>query len=535
MRIDGTRGRSRLGLPGTALAAILCLAVSDGLAAQTAGFHAQRLPSNHALLITVSEYQRSPLPGVSLDRETAVKLAARFGVPPENIVQLSEKQVTREGLRQALASMSQVIRPGDKLYVYFSGHGARFFSKATGKCTESLVMQDMHVVTNREFADMLKPLSARTDKTVVMLDSCHSGGVAESATTRGLTAAATALRPKFSAEASSPECAQAVNDGSFSKDRGVDLGTTDNNLVILAAARNNEVAWDTLDGGALTHNFDVCFSGDAKDSDRSGSISMQELADCVQARLDKAQKDDVRQHVTVTGNSALLAAFTDQGPGVGALSGSAAPGASSAQPVAVAQPVSLTQPGSTPAAAADPLATLTAIYSQRDDRWAVEASVVQPRLKIGSNLALSVHSQRDGFVYLFYQGTQPGSFYLLFPNQLDSANAIKADETLQLPRPDWSVTALGPEGTDHLMVMVTQGERDFSALSLPAQYVSQAGPFEKIQPTAQAAARIGQAALLSVAAGKDQCRSAAAKRDLGVARRCSNAFGAGLVSVEETP
>ena len=160
--------------------AIVCLAASGRLCgAAEPVCSAATLPSNHALIITVSEYQRSPLPGVLTDRKLANELARRFGVPTENIVELSEQQVTREGLKQALAGMSQVIMPGDKLYVYFSGHGARFFSKVTGQCTESIVMQDMHVVTNTEFANMLKPLSAKTDKTIVMLDSCHSGGVAQ--------------------------------------------------------------------------------------------------------------------------------------------------------------------------------------------------------------------------------------------------------------------------------------------------------------------------------------------------------------------
>ncbi len=172
------------------------------------------------------------------------------------------------------------------------------------------------------------------------------------------------------------------------------------------------------------------------------------------------------------------------------------------------------------------------IYNQRDDRWAVEAKLGQPALKIGSNLNVSVRSQRNGFVYLFYQGTQPDSFYLLFPNQLDSANAISANQDLALPRSDWSVTALGPRGTDHLLVMVTETARDFSALALPADYVSQAGPFEKIQRTPQAVARIGQIATLSAATRSPACQGSA-PRDLGVARVCSNVFGASLVSVEE--
>jgi hypothetical protein len=174
------------------------------------------------------------------------------------------------------------------------------------------------------------------------------------------------------------------------------------------------------------------------------------------------------------------------------------------------------------------------IYGQRDDRWQVAAKLQAPTLKIGTNLGLSIRSQKDGYVYLFYRGTQPDSFYLLFPNQLDSANTIKANQDLQLPRQDWSVTALGPKGADHLMVMVTESPRDFSSLALPASYVSQAGPFEKIQPTAQAVGRIGQLATLSAVFNNQECKGNAGKRDLAVAKRCSNVFGAALVSVEET-
>jgi hypothetical protein len=484
-----------------------------GIAAHAAGVQAPLLPSNHALIITVSEYQRSPLPGVLTDRKLATDLATRFGVPPQNIVQLSEQEVTREGLKQAFSAMSESIMPGDKLYVYFSGHGARSLNKATGQCTESIVMQDMHVVTNAEFAGMVKPLSAKADKTVVMLDSCHSGGVANAANTRALASPVARQRPKFSAEASSPQCALAVNLGSFSTNRGADLNTTDHNLVILAASRNNEVAWDTSKGGALTYNFSQCLGGTATDTDHSGSLSMQELTDCVQARLDKTQEDTALQHATLVGNTRLVPAFSDTAQSV--------PPAQGAPPVPPAPPAPI-----------DTLATLNDIYNQRDDRWQVEAKVDQPTLKIGSNLNVSVRSPRDGFLYLFYQGSQPDSFYLLFPNQLDSANAISANQELMLPRSDWSVTALGPRGTDHLLVMVTETARDFSALALPAEYVSQAGPFEKIQRTPQAVARIGQIATLSAATSKPACQNGAS-RDLGVARKCSNVFGASLVSVEE--
>jgi Caspase domain/Domain of unknown function (DUF4384) len=482
------------------------------------------LPSNHALIITVSEYARSPLPGVLNDRKLGIELARRFGVPPENIVELSEQQVTRDGLKEAFESMNQAMLPGDKLYVYFSGHGARYLNKATGQCTESIVMQDMKVVSNTEFAAMIKPLSAKADKTIVMLDSCHSGGVAAVAGTRAI--GMDQMRAKFSPEASSPQCSAAVNEGTFSAARGIDFQTTDHNLVILAAARNNEVAWDTSKGGAMTYNFEQCLDGGAVDADHSGSLSMQEITDCVQARLDKTQETAARQHATLAGNSGLVPSMADAVPGA-----PAAPTPNAAPALGAAAPAATPTTASAPP---DIVAALTDIYNQRDDRWEVDASSPSPKLKIGSNLNLSIRSKRDGYVYVFYRGTTPDSFYLLFPNQLDSGNSIGANQEMKLPRKDWSVSALGPKGTDHLMIMVTETPRDFSSLALPAQYVSQSGPFEKIQPTAAAVASISQAATLSSALKQTECASTATKRDLGVAKRCSNVYGASVLSVEET-
>ena len=90
------------------------LGTSGMLFAQAPGYYAPELPSNHALLITVSGYQGHVLPGVEKDRKTAIDLSRRLGVPVQNIVELSERQVTREGVRQALADMNQTILPGDR-------------------------------------------------------------------------------------------------------------------------------------------------------------------------------------------------------------------------------------------------------------------------------------------------------------------------------------------------------------------------------------------------------------------------------------
>ncbi len=120
--------------------------------------------------------------------------------------------------------------------------------------------------------------------------------------------------------------------------------------------------------------------GAAVDTDHSGSISVAEMVACVQAKLDKSQDDSARQHITLAGNPAMVPAFA------------AAPLPASA--VAPVAPV-------------DTLAAIMDIYGQRDDRWTVNVSVTQPTLKIGSNLAMKVRSDRAGYVYVFYRGTQP--------------------------------------------------------------------------------------------------------------------------------
>jgi len=487
--------------------------------------------SNHALIITVSEYVRSPLPGVLTDRKLGLDLARRFGVPAENIVELSERDVTQDALKKALESLSSGMQPGDRVFVYYSGHGARFFDPASQQCEEAIVTQDMHVVPKNELVKLIKPLSAKAGKILLMLDSCHSGGLAQASVSRALGAGL--QRPKFSKEASSPQCSQIANGGSFLQSRGIDLATTDNNLVVLAAARKNEVAWDTSKGGALTYNFSQCLGAPATDTDHSGSASMDELAACVQQRLDKTQDESMRQHVTLAGNGALVPAFAPTAAAPVAAAAADAPASNGAASMAPASPAAAS-PGAVLPAPVDTLATLHDIYAQRDDRWSVALGLDQPALKIGTNLGMTVRSGRDGFVYIFYRGSQPDSLYLLFPNALDAANAIVADQDLALPRKEWTVTALGPSGTDTLLVLVTDTPRDFSSMALPAEYVSRAGPFEKIQPTPQAAARIAQIAAMPAAVGQGGC-GAGATRDLGVARPCSNTFGARIVSVEETP
>lgn len=475
----------------------------------TTGIRSPISPDNRALIISVSEYPHSTLPGVKEDRATATELAKRFGVADENVAYLSEKSVTRERLQSALDELYKDMAEGGNVFIYYSGHGARRFDASKKMCAETLVMQDEQLVTNDEFSDMIKPLAAKAGKTVVMLDSCHSGGMAEHAATRSMSSAMRQGRPKYDALVSSPECSNAVNIRAFSGTRGVELDVPDNNLVVLAASQKNEVAWDTNKGGAMTYNFMECVKGGAVDEDRSGSVSMQELVSCVQERLGKAQEQGTVQHLELTGNKALVPGFEE----------------------AVTN-----QPG--PPQQVDALAALKDILAQRDERWEVNVTPNTSSMKIGvDNLDLNIESSRDGYVYIFYLGTSPDSFYLLFPNKIDAQNAIKAKQVLNLPAPDWTVSAGGPAGTDHVLVMVTQNKRDLGNYALPEEYINLTGTFGKIGTTVSTTGRLSQVAVLSSSLkgeGKDRGKGC---RDLVISTKdlCSNVFGASLIDIQEAP
>jgi len=57
-------------------------------------------------------------------------------------------------------------------------------------------------------------------------------------------------------------------------------------------------------------------------------------------------------------------------------------------------------------------------------------------------------------------GSDEKSFYLLFPNKLDSDNRVKANQSYSMPRPGWQVGAAGPEGTDRILFVLSQSPRD---------------------------------------------------------------------------
>ena len=117
--------------------------------------------NRHALIIGVGAYQADParkveaLPGVKHDLLNALVVARYLQVPIENITLLKDEAATRAGLATAMAELAARMNPGDRVFIYWAGHGSRYRDTAEGgACIESLVPFDLKDVSNRGLRDL---------------------------------------------------------------------------------------------------------------------------------------------------------------------------------------------------------------------------------------------------------------------------------------------------------------------------------------------------------------------------------------------
>ena len=263
-----------------------------GATAVTVGIRA--LPprsTRHALIIGVGEYEVNsqrpvpPLAGVQHDIVSAVAMARLLQVPVENMTVLRNSAATREGVQQALRELDTRVRPGDRVFFYWSGHGSRYYDATEGGCVETLVPYDLKDIGNRDFARLFEPLARKADKMFVVYDACHSGGVdgTSSIATRSLSAS---YQPKVAP--ADGACTQSSN----LRSRGLEsataaFGLSSQDLVHVSSSRPDEVSFDNAEfGGLATSSLLQCMGGEARDLDASGSVSVEEISICAQAKIE---------------------------------------------------------------------------------------------------------------------------------------------------------------------------------------------------------------------------------------------------------
>jgi hypothetical protein len=397
--------------------------------------------ADHALIMGIGVYQEpgANLPGIDKDVQIARRIAQSIGVPSQNIRQLSDREVTREGVHAALRQIEQQVQTGDRVFIYYSGHGAQEPGSGSARCTEGMFVHDMQMLPDADLEAALGRIAARTSQLIMFNDSCFSGGAANKATTRAVGAV-----PKFfKAVADRPgyTCGEAVNAKNGVRNLIVSAASGGNNFVYIAAAADDEVAMATANGSAATVAWEACLRNPAADLNASGALDADELLACAQQEVNRM---GFRQTVTSLGNRNL--------------------------------PISFAAAGSPPSN--DTEASQRSAATLEDIRQAASPAIrveLQTRRQLVINqdpLDITVRSNRSGYLYLLHVGSDGRTFNLLFPNDLDQNHYIQAGATVQLPRPHWRVRAGGPVGESHVMAIVTESKRDFPPLA------NKEGPFK---------------------------------------------------------
>jgi Domain of unknown function (DUF4384)/Caspase domain len=453
--------------------------------------------SKHALIIGVDEIVvegRAPTTwgGTSDDVEAAQLIAARIGVPGDNVEVVRGRKATMDEIGQAFDRLNDRVQPGDQVLLYFSGPGT--WVNEAGACATAWVTQDARAWSAAALVKRLRPTFATADKVMTISDAAYG------ARDGPMSPAIAPLRAVLPASQSCARPAPRLDDLPLIEAAAA-AGLPAQNLVHLQSAGNLQGLQQAPGGGLFTQALADCILGDVIDLDGSGSISVAELATCVDRHASANGTSIPGRRAAVSGNAAY----------------SAIVGVRSSQPQAVIAGVPMWK------------AAIVDVFGQRDARFDVTLIATPSTLTIGRDaLDLTLTSARAGFVYLVLLGSDGNSFYVLFPNDLDRDNRIAAGETLRLPRPNWRVQSQGPAGQDTLLAIVAESERDLTPFAAHKE-----GPFSVALTDADGRAQLQWLLGRSGRADTGACVEGGKRRNLAAVKVCSDAFGAAMVEVIE--
>ena len=253
-------------------------------------------PVCHALLIGIDKYLKNKLPDGSYYRDLSgcVRdinhveqfLLTTLRVPRENIIKLTASSngsskpaeppkvwPTYENMVAGFVELTKRAKPGDQVYIHYSGHGGRALSlirdyKPNG-LDEAIVPTNIGNSEARYLRDieMVKLLKTMTDQKLLVtavFDSCHSEGMTRGPDThiRGISSVDTTERETTSIVANVDELLAAWRD---TKSETRSLNATPwvpahEGMVVLSACGPSEYAYEyAFDGkesnGALTYWF----------------------------------------------------------------------------------------------------------------------------------------------------------------------------------------------------------------------------------------------------------------------------------------
>jgi hypothetical protein len=466
-----------------------------------------------ALIFTISEYPKSigALRGVRYDAENARQLAHAIGVDDRNIVLYKDAQLDLKNMRNALDQFANGVNEGDQVFFYYSGHGGQQVVQGGERCAVGLVSVDGKILLDSDLQQFYQKIENKTSQLLTFIDACFSGGIFNNVVSRSIDQPK--ITPKFWGGRSVSSKGEAVCEKPVNVlTRAIDENQPDSgstNHVYITASRENEISFDEENsGGMVTVAWRQCLKS-AADLDHSGALSVAEIQQCAQKRLEDrlaGTTDFKASNITVRGKRESIFQL------IAAPSAPQAPSTVSSEqkPTIVA---SLETP--TPNTI-NLQATLNDLYQSRDERRTVTLKTnKESNYHMGETLSFDIQSSHSGYVYVLMVGSDNKTFDMLYPNQLATQHFLNKSSTLSLPSKGWKMKLAEPAGSNRLLVIVSDAPRDFSRLSY-----QKVGPFSIFNGTAS-----GQYDLQSAM----QALSPKQRCDTRV--NCTSSYGAALLDI----
>jgi len=94
--------------------------------------------------------------------------------------------------------------------------------------------------------------------------------------------------------------------------------------------------------------------------------------------------------------------------------------------------------------------------------------LVQPnQVRIGEPVRLLVSTTQAGYLYLYQVDTDGRRIVPVFPNAVDGANYTPGG-AMELPRPNWRITARGPAGQGYFVAVLSAQPMDLTLIAQAA-------------------------------------------------------------------
>jgi hypothetical protein len=405
--------------------------------------------ADQVLIMTVSDYMGQPLEGVVHDADNGLRLAQSLGFDVSAAVRLRDRQLTLAGMKTALENLIGRTRNGDRVFVYFSGHGG---SKRQGDlCVQSLIAQDGQSLSTGEVHGYLERLKDTASKVMVMFDACYSGGVLSSVeqVRGGKDMFGSRVRAKAWAAKDGESCSTPVNlvTRALATTRSAkSLTDLSKNYIYLTAARENEAALDDPDRGGLASTALLgCLEKGVVDMDLSGTVSMDELVQCAQGqirnsvdgintKLPNSRAKWAPHRISAVGNEHELVLR-----------------AVPLRPATAGNDIS-------------PARVFQSILDSQDSRWGLAVTPSATQLRFGEKLQIAYKSNQGGYVYLLYAGSDGHEFQQIYPPGRGETRLLRASEGwVGRDGKRLTITITEPEGDNQFLVLLSNRPLDLSS------------------------------------------------------------------------